>query len=540
MVIAVTDGSAFTDWLISDNWQDYRQQRAIRELGAEVSSLSSSLYSQQRESSRLRSELSKLQGTVEVRLERLTRSFDAFVELSDLRMTLAMFDPPALVRHRTRQVIAAVSQAEQPPLVDYADVPGYWLAPATAALVALLRGEDAAEQLALANERDEARTALYITLSAAVARRTDLSARWLPKAFGPLPTGEPVTRVVRTLWTEAATGRFGPDGVALLHQRLGELADGLDATAASASAAPAAPAASAVSAAWQAKVDALPAMVPRAQSILDTIPEVEEALAAGAKLTSLRDLCAKPPAEPPAPGDEDPLGAILRALVDEGSAEEAPLLRRAAELRAVIEGKEYTADEQWAAPAGTALDLLLEDAFRPDGTPLARAARAAGARWLLPNAERLAASAAADPPREATTSIDHLPVRVRAGAPPDGLEAVQKKIDSRYLDEPVPTRGTIAIAAVGAVLCLSLIGWPNALAVIATLAGAGTVITAAVRWRREAQLRTERHERKANSHKSARERAERAATELDELRDRLTATGQRATDDLQAVKANFS
>jgi hypothetical protein len=531
MVIAVTDGSAFTDWLTSDNWQDYRQQRAIRELGDEVSSLSSSLYSQRRESSQLRSELSKLQGSVEMRLDRLMRSFDAFVELSDLRMTLAMFDPPALVRHRTRQVLAAVSQAETPPPADVADVPGYWLAPATTALVALLRGEDAAAPLALAAERDEVRTALLVTLAAAVAGRTDLSARWLPEALGPLPVAEPVTRAVRTLWTEAARGRFGPDGQALLGERLSTLVDGLDPGQERAAAE-----------AWRARVDALPATVPRPQSIVDPVADAEEALAAGARLAALRELCARPPADP-SPAESDPLAAILRALVDEGSVEEAPLLRRSAELRAVIEDTEYTAGEQWAAPAGTALESLRADAFQPDGTPLARMARAAGARWLLHEAERLAGDAATDPPREATTSIEHLPVRVRTGAAPDpeGMAAVTRKIDSRYPEEPTPTKATIALAAAGALLCLSLIAWPSPIVVIATLGGAGVLIAAAaVRWRREGQQRTDRRDRHAASLVGARERAERATGELGDLRDRLGAAAQRATDDLAAVKSSLS
>jgi len=526
MVIAVTDGSAFSDWLASDTWQDYRQQRAIRELGDEVSSLSSSLYTQQRESSRLRSELSKLQGSVEVRLERLARAFDAFVELSDLRMTLAMFDPPALVRHRARQVLAAASQGGSPPPADFADVPGYWLAPATTALVALLRGEEAAGPLALAAERDGERTALLVTLTAAVAGRADLTAEWLPKALGPLPADGPVSRAVRTLWIEAAAGRFGPEGQALLGERLAALVDGLDPEREEAAAG-----------AWRTRIDALPATVPRPQSILEPVADAEEALAAGARLNALRELCAT------TGGGTDAattLPGVLRALVDEGSAEEAPLLRRSAELRAVIEGKEYTADEQWAAPAGPALELLVADAFQRNGTPLARTARTAGARWLLAGAERLANDAATDPPREATTSVEHLPVRVHSGAPPDGLDTVHAKIDSRYAEEPVPTKTTIALAAGGALLCLSLIAWPNGLAVFVTLAGAVMLIAAAVRWRQERQRRADRHEQRATARANARQRAERATAELDDLRERLVAAGQRGTDDLAAVKANVT
>src|SRR5262245_17981564 len=137
----MSDGEAFVDWLIADSWQDYRQQRAIRELGSELTSLSSSLSAQRSESGRLRSELAKLQGSLEERVSRLTRAFDAFVELSDLRMTLALFDPPALVRHRTRQILADPLSAAV--LDDLVEVPGYWLGPAVRAYVAALRGDEA-------------------------------------------------------------------------------------------------------------------------------------------------------------------------------------------------------------------------------------------------------------------------------------------------------------------------------------------------------------------------------------------------------------
>lgn len=525
-MFAVTDGSAFSDWLMSDNWQDYRQQRAIRELGDEVSSLSSSLYTQQRESSRLRSELSKLQGSVEVRLARLTRAFDAFVELSDLRMTLAMFDPPALVRHRARQVVAAASQGDAPPDADLADVPGYWLAPAATGLVALLRGEDAAAPLALAAERDAERTALLVTLTAAVAGRADVYAEWLPKAFGPLPADGPVSRAVRTLWIEAAAGRFGPEGRALLGARLAALVEGLDAEREDAAAQ-----------AWRARVEALPAIVHQLQSIVEPIADAQEALTAGARLAALRELCGRTGGGTDAPTS---LPGVLRALVDEGSAEEAPLLRRSAELRAVIEGEEHTPDEPWDAPAGTAPELLLADAFQPDGSPPARAARLAGARWLLAEAERLAGDAATDPPREGTTTVERLPVRVHAGGPPDGLDAVRAKIDARYPEERVPTRTTVALLAGGALLCLSLAAWPNGLAIFFTLAGAVLLVAAAVRWRQERQRRADRRDRHATDLANAQGRADRATTELGDLRERLGAAAQRATGDLAAVKASVA
>lgn len=67
----------FADWITSDSWMDYRQQQALRDLDDEVASLSSTLSRQYQESSRLRSELGSLRGSVEERLTRLTRSWDA-------------------------------------------------------------------------------------------------------------------------------------------------------------------------------------------------------------------------------------------------------------------------------------------------------------------------------------------------------------------------------------------------------------------------------------------------------------------------------
>ncbi len=89
----MSDDDAFVDWLVADSYQDYRQQRAIRELGSEVTSLTSSLAAQRRESGRLRSELAQLQGTLDERVSRLTRAFEetrkqASTDLAAIRTAL--------------------------------------------------------------------------------------------------------------------------------------------------------------------------------------------------------------------------------------------------------------------------------------------------------------------------------------------------------------------------------------------------------------------------------------------------------------------
>jgi len=60
--------SAFADWMTTDSWSDYRQARRIRELDTELSSLNSSLSRQRADSSRLRSQLAQLQGSLEERI----------------------------------------------------------------------------------------------------------------------------------------------------------------------------------------------------------------------------------------------------------------------------------------------------------------------------------------------------------------------------------------------------------------------------------------------------------------------------------------
>src|SRR3569833_2366872 len=137
-------GPVSDDW-----WTDYRQNRRIQELQGEVEAAYSYAASRSRA---LQSRLSQVQGTLERRLDRLATSFDAFVELSDIRLDLAMFDREAAVRNRTRRLLTALARgAGDPAPLDLDDCPGYWLKPAADGLAALVHGEaTATEQLAAA------------------------------------------------------------------------------------------------------------------------------------------------------------------------------------------------------------------------------------------------------------------------------------------------------------------------------------------------------------------------------------------------------
>ena len=539
----------YTGWF--DGWQNARQRQAIRELSGEISSLSSSLVRQARESNRLRSQLAQLQGTLEQRVSRLTESLQALVELTDIRGVLAMFDPPALVRHRAREVITelcepAGSGPDLPPMPD--DVPGYWLAPAVRALVALAGDRDATEPLTAAQQRDRRRTALLLTCGLALAGRSELAQRWLPDAFGPLSADAQVTEAQRTLWTLAAAGRFGSVGEQLLRQRLADLVSGLTPDQAAAE-----------EKAWLAQAEQL-ADQPRLPAAVRDNIAARRALVAGARLTALRGLVAPDPAagagSGPAPAsspavggtaltaaDRGQLTAVVHSLVDEGTLEEAPLLRRAAELRAIIEtGQPGTEPPtQWDSPAGDACELLRGDAFRRSSPELAEPARRAGARWLVAAARQLAEQASVRPPTELTVDAGAgEKIRVFPTGPDSwDLARVRNRLEQRPVIDPRADRITRILAIAGGVLVLPVIGWPNGLAVLSVLAGFGLLIAAGARWVQERQRRAYRVAEKRAAIANVDKQVTKVAGELAEVRQAVTAARDTASADLAAIKTKF-
>src|SRR2546430_12749116 len=133
--VTMTDYSSDTPaW----TWGDYGQSRRIQALREDMSAVSQSLAEARSSTKRLQSELSKVTGSLELRLNRLSAAFDAFVEISDLRMTLGLFDAHAKARHRARQLFG-----ENPLPGEPTDVEGYWLAPALAAVQFTVAGQAA-------------------------------------------------------------------------------------------------------------------------------------------------------------------------------------------------------------------------------------------------------------------------------------------------------------------------------------------------------------------------------------------------------------
>jgi hypothetical protein len=537
----MTGEYTYTGWF--DGWQNARQRRAIEDLETGISSLSSSLSRQRRESAQLRTQLSRLQGTLEQRVERLTRSLEALVELSDVRLILAMYDPPALVRHWAQEAITAVVDAGKPadvPPPPIEDVPDYWLAPAVLALVALARGEDAseggdaaAEALSTAEQRDPGRTALLLSCGLTLAGRPERAQRWLADALGVLAPGVTVTVAQRALWSAMAAGRFGPTGATVLRQGLGTLVEGLTPEQQQAEVT-----------AWAGLVDGLPASGARAPEMVRDDVSVKRCLDAGAKLAALRALCS-PEKQATSAGEQssqEDLTEVVHSLVDEGTVAEAPLLRRAVELRAAIaDGAEVAPQPGWDSEAGDPCDLLRLDAFDPGQPARAALARQAGRRWLLDAAGQLAEAAASSQRAEATLKVAGGEIRVSPAGPDSGdLSQARTRIEARPVVDPRADKTNLAVAIAGGVLSLAVFGWPNGLAVLAVLSGAGLLVTGGVRWLRERQARALREQRKQADLARLERSAEQAVSQLAELQRQLAETGQAATADLSAIRTELS
>ncbi|WP_047871474.1 hypothetical protein [Nocardiopsis sp. RV163] len=460
------------------DWIDYSQNRKIREL---EESLGSAHYQMAAERRRMRSELSRVRGTLEQRLDRVSASLDAFIELSDVRAVLAMFDGAALARHRTLQMLDGVPL----PSLDLEDVPGYWLVPAAFGLHALLEGDTAAARRRFdeAARRDAERAGHFAALATALtsadhARATDAAATagLLPRL--PYPDEE-VTRGQRALWLLTADGSFGDD--ARRHLLLSTLrawseagvgvpaSAGLYALTGDASGASPSPASGG---------KASGGLAGRAGAAR-RITALREGVA---RVVALDGDDASPSVLAPDEVSAAFLDDTLRLLVEEGSPEEAPLLTRARELRAVIESSgEGGPPQRWTDPVGTVAALLGDDLVRQDAPPHRRTFALALQRPTVAElAEELMREAAA--PVEDSTTLQAQGVRVTVsshGAEPRELERARTRLRGRWHD--TGSARTYAWGLLATACLLALLGLTSGSGLVwflcaAASAGAGVAL----------------------------------------------------------------
>ena len=346
------------------------------------------------------------------------------------------------------QLTADGTAPEPPPGVT--DVPDHWLAPAVAALVRIMAGEDAHEAVERASRLDAERTALFLCLALAVCGLGDrVHASWLGTAFGELAADRPVTPGQRALWLAAARGAYGPVGKIFVLRKL-------DATAVPAederwlkALVPAEP-----------EVTAPPSL--DGFSELADLPEIARSLKAAATLRRLRERCAEIVATPAT-------GEVTKVVQGTIWAEDEPL----AVLRSLI------GQEDREPPLGSLTELLLRD-IRPGGDPhLAALALHIGAPAVKASAEALLEVVRRPPPDSVTVSLLGHPVTLRPEGPDqESLAAAEQRIAAERLSGRPRPWGAYALFGVAAVLVVLglLLFPPLAVAGLGAAGGAGYLL----------------------------------------------------------------
>ena len=186
-------------------------QKQVKELKqqAEVTAVSSAR--QRRETSKLRSDLKNMRGSLETRLNALTNAFVAFVELDGIRAQLAAFPQQAEARRFAFQDLGVLLDGESPP--QRPDVEGYWLPPAMAALRP--DGSVDPDLAAVASQRDPGAAPVFLTIAQAALGAGSTVAAKLPGLLAPDEDGTWATWQL-LVWGAVLHGAFGAAALATL------------------------------------------------------------------------------------------------------------------------------------------------------------------------------------------------------------------------------------------------------------------------------------------------------------------------------------
>jgi hypothetical protein len=391
---------------MNDWWTERRQNQQLSDLESEMSYARS-------ETSSLRSQLSRIQGSLQSRVESMSRAFDAFVELSDLRHeTVGYTDAAELRRYATRVLSAMASRTDLPTAGD--PVPQYWLQPAVTALISLHAGAPDEDAVGTAIKLDQRRTSTFLVLAlAALGQRHQVRTEWLDAAFGVPAEDGTLTRVQRVLWTTAARGGFGAEALDLVVKRLQPAA--------------------ATDGAWLSRLESRGSTgsVPRGLKGTENqddawkrLSRVRDAVDAIVGNTEAREpdpnLTADADADAESEPEKNSAAALLRLLISEGSEPERETLARIAVLRASVTGGSETV-EALSDSAGT-VDKLLGDDLSLSADPhlTATALRIIGP-VVLPAVEHLAQTADQPAPSQITVDSGSNTITIRADGP-DQLE----------------------------------------------------------------------------------------------------------------------
>ncbi|SDF12874.1 hypothetical protein SAMN04487781_0401 [Cellulosimicrobium cellulans] len=510
--------------------------------------------------------LRSLEGDLSSRVEVLTRLVNALIELGEVREELALFTPARRARDAARALTSAVVTGEgdvshlrrSPDLVD---VPGYWLVPAALAVAELPAGRldrEAAEEALL---RDRRRAATYLVAVCALAGQPGLAREWmawvldapaLPAAgwgsadgapepspgAGEAPDEAPdevgVTGAERALWVAAAAGHLGGDGVEVVRRALAERVALLDDDARARwrapllEDAPSLPALPADGAAWGSPESAGDAAGARRRTAAPDALPLLRSWTAWSRALVAREVAVPAPDPGPLPAGtpEAPGAALLRvvaSLVDEGAPVERGLLDRAALLDERVGRAPREDGPGWDAPAGTLVDLLVEDAR---GTDPGRAALAGPlvAEELRAATHARAAELAAAPVPSRELRLGGRTVTV---TPTEDGAAPAATARAELLARPVDGASWGVVGATGTVALLGVV-----LGIAASPAWFTVAVVAAglAAWQWFAGERRARDQRA-----DAQSRAQRFDADLAEARTAVAASAERARTQREAV-----
>lgn len=266
------DGLIEPGFFLGDSsWGGRMSDRAQNEA---IRGLRSQLDTQRR---RLNSELRHMRGTLEQRLDRMAASFDAFVELSDVREQLVPFTGAAMARRRVLLMLDG-TVPDTLTLEPSAAEGDYWLLPAAHGLHALLHGDMRGAQagFSAAADLDPLRAGVFTLLAAAeqAPQAAPALAEWILSAVLPEAPADAAAHEWALILL-AAEGRLG-DGAR------GEVLAGCGALLRASSEDRAVP-----GALWDLGAGA-PEEAPRPMSGLSGIGPVKEAMAAAERLAVLR------------------------------------------------------------------------------------------------------------------------------------------------------------------------------------------------------------------------------------------------------------
>ncbi|GAA1757372.1 hypothetical protein [Streptomonospora arabica] len=511
-----------------------RQNDAINALDAQIS----------RTQARLNSEMRRIRGSLEQRLDRLSTSFDAFVELSDVRALLAAFPGPAAVRYRAHRLLEGAAAGDDETVQQAA---AYWLCPASRGLAAAVRGDAGAARslVAEAAGADALRAGTFALLGTAAAApgQAPLMADWiLPKVLRELP--ERVSRYERALWVAAADGVLGADARAMVAGLAQEAArragQGQDPaagpefwTSAVSAPRPSAPAKALEGRPGREQLEAAGRLSALRTWLEETLEQGQDAGAAAGEGAEDGERTDRPRLD-------DESARTLRLLVDEGTSEEAPHLARANQLRAVIESSGTASPDEsapaWTDPAGDTLELLRADATSMLA-PRARRALAIGVYGsvVASAAEDLARTAAEPLPASAEVAYHGRRMRVTPeGADDASLREAEAALEASYAPErrPYVYAGIAAGAAVVLAVLVAVSGAAPWLwvAPAAALGAAGLFVHRGRSGAADAAVATE------SARRRLRDKVQEGAAEYRGLRGEAASAAERAQEDLRSVR----